>query len=97
VHDGRKGGDSIGSLAGSVVSGSTLFVVPRPPARTGGGGGGEKASGSILVSWWMISVRESGWSHGGGTMFARRCFLRRRASQRGMSLRRGGRSSGVAP
>lgn len=45
----------------------------------------------------MMSRRESGCSQAGATMLARRCFLRRRASQRGMLERYGGRSVGVAP
>lgn len=44
-----------------------------------------------------MSAREAGCSHGGGTMLARRCFLRRRASQRGRSARWGGRRGGVLP
>ena len=50
-----------------------------------------------MVSWWMMSRRESACSHGGGTMLARRCFLSKSANQRGILLLRGGRSWGVGP
>jgi len=92
VHEGTKGGESTGSE-------SRRRAAPgfRVLAREGVGGGGEKAVGSSFVSRRMIWLRDVGCSHGGGTMLARRCFLRSRASQRGSWVRCGGLRTGVLP
>lgn len=63
----------------------------------GGLGGGEKASMLPSVSYSRMAWREFMRSQGGGAMLARRCFLRRRASQRGMFVLCGGTSDGVEP
>jgi hypothetical protein len=69
----------------------------RGEIEYGCGGGGENVAGDISVSYLRMRSREDGSSHGGGTMLARRCRFRRRASQRGMELRCGGRRAGVGP
>lgn len=94
MQDGRNGGDKTVS---SIPNGFSLRAFPWPSPRAGGGGGGAHPLGSILISWLMMSRNESGWSQGGGTMFARLCFLRRIASQIGRLLRWGGRRVGVEP
>jgi hypothetical protein len=53
----------------------------------GCGGGREKDIGEISVSSLRIRSREAGNSHSGGTMFARRWRLRRRASHNGRGAR----------
>lgn len=63
----------------------------------GGLGGGEKASLEMSVSKLRMASRDLMWSQDGGAMLARRCFFRRRASQRGMSVLCGGTSWGVGP
>lgn len=63
----------------------------------GGGGGGGGVNGVIVVSSLRIESSEEGDSHGGGMMLARRCRLRRRASQSGMVLRYGGWRVGIGP
>jgi hypothetical protein len=63
----------------------------------GGLGGGEKASILPSVSYSRMAWREFMRSQGGGAMLARRCFLRRRASQRGMFVLCGGTRGGVGP
>ena len=54
----------------------------------GRGGEGEKPSDVFSDS--RIASREAGVSQGGARMLALRCRLRRRASQRGSEVRRGG-------
>lgn len=63
----------------------------------GGGGGGGGVNGVIVVSSLRIESSEGGDSHGGGMMLARRCRLRRSASQSGMVLRYGGWRVGIGP
>jgi hypothetical protein len=63
----------------------------------GCGGGREKVCGELSVSSFNIRSNELGRSHGGGTIFARRWRLSKRASQSGRGERWGGRSAGVAP
>lgn len=70
-------------------------VVVEAPG--GGFGGGEKTWFSGSISWSRIPWREFMRSQGGGAMLARRCFLRRRASQRGMFVLCGGVRVGVLP
>lgn len=96
---GRKGGERSVPPSGPLPRAEvfTRWATPRLSALTGGGGGLLKAVGSSLVSWRMISASDRGWSHAGGTMLARRCFLRRSASQRGSWARCGGRRGGVVP
>lgn len=52
-----------------------------------GGKGGAGENDGVLFSISRIELREGGESHGGGRMLARRCRLRRRASQRGSGVR----------
>lgn len=80
----RKGGERIGFEREGY---SVVVVVVR--------GGG--VNGVVVVSSLRRESSEGGDSHGGGTMLARRCRLRRRASQRGMVLRYGGWSGGIGP
>lgn len=61
----------------------------------GGGGGG--VNGVIVVSCLRRESSEGGDSHGGGMMLARRCRLRRRASQSGIVPRYGGWRGGIGP
>lgn len=81
VELGRKGGEK----------GSVLFE-----ARGGNRGGGEKAS-AYSVSWSNIAVKDSGESHGGGRMLARRWRFRSRASQSGTEVLCGGLSGFRGP
>lgn len=92
VQLGRNGGDSRTSSPAAI-----FFAFPLASARVGGGGGGAQAVVSMCVSWLMTYRRESGCSHGGGRMLARRCFLSSSASQRGTVARLGGRRLGVSP
>jgi hypothetical protein len=66
-------------------------------APGGGFGEGEKASLLWSVSNSRRADREAIWSQGGGEMFARHCFFRRRASQRGMLVLWGGWRGVVGP
>lgn len=66
---------------------SVIVVVVR--------GGG--VNGVVVVSTLRRESSEGGDSHGGGMMLARRCRLRRRASQRGMVLRYGGWREVIGP
>lgn len=61
----------------------------------GGGGGGENDGEDFSSS--RIEDSAGGESQGGGRMLARRCFLRRRASQRGIVVRCGGMRGGRGP
>lgn len=70
-------------------------VVVEAPG--GGFGGGEKAWFSGSISWSRRPWREFMRSQGGGAILARRCFLRRRASQRGMFVLWGAVRVGVWP
>lgn len=83
--EGRNGGDveSVGR--------------ERVERGYGWGGGGENVKGFVSVSYLRIRSREEGRSQGGGRMLARRWRLRRRASQRGIEARWGGRRVGVGP
>ena len=80
-------------------------------AREVGRNGGERASAvaevegrgeegvnpSIRRSWSRMLDREDVLSQAGGRMLARRWRLRRRASQRGMAARLGGRRGFIGP
>ena len=61
------------------------------------GKGGEGENPSLVFSYSRIDIRDAMFSHGGATMFARYCFLRRRANQRGRLARWGGIRGGVGP
>lgn len=66
----------------------------------GGGrmGEGEKTAAVVsAVSKSRIVVREVGFSQAGGWMLARRWRLRRRASQRGRGVGKGGLRGAVGP
>lgn len=66
----------------------------------GGGraGDGEKTAAVVsAVSKSRICSREAGLSQAGGWMFARPCFLRSRASQRGRGVGKGGLRGWVGP
>lgn len=70
------------------------------PDVVGGGriGEGEKTAAVVsAVSKSRIVSREVGLSQAGGWMFARRWRLRRRASQRGRGVGKGGLSGCVGP
>lgn len=62
----------------------------------GGNGGGGENEGE-LFSRSRIALRDTGESHGGGRMLARRWRLRRRASQSGRSARYGGVRGAIGP
>ncbi len=85
MREGSKGGVMLSVGSGRVVRG------------LGWGGGGENVCGEVSVSCLRIRSREEGRSQGGGRMLARRWRLRRRASQRGMDARWGGRREDVGP
>ena len=59
--------------------------------------GGEGEKEGLDFSRSRMERREEGESQGGGRMLARRWRLRRRASQRGMGVRWGGRRGGRGP
>lgn len=84
----RKGGESVEFEREGC---SVVVVVVR------GGGGGDGVNGVVVVSTLRRESSEGRDSHGGGMMLARRCRLRRRASQRGMVLRYGGWRGGIGP
>lgn len=58
-------------------------------------GGGVK--GVKVVSSFSMDSSDGGESHGGGTILARRCRLRSKASQRGTEARYGGCRVGMGP
>ena len=60
-------------------------------------GPGEKASPACSTSISRMWVREVTESQGGGMMLARRCFLRRSASQRERGVGKGGLRGFVGP
>lgn len=61
-------------------------------------GEGEKTAAVVsAVSKSRIVVRDAVFSQAGGWMFALRCFLRRRASQRGSGVGKGGLRGEVGP
>ena len=62
-----------------------------------GGSGGEGVKPSVFFSISRIVRREEALSQAGGRMLARRCRLRRRASQRGISALWGGIRGLVGP
>lgn len=62
----------------------------------GKGTEGENSRGE-LISVFLIASSAETVSHDGGTMLARRWRWRRRASQRGRVVVRGGRRGGVGP